>query len=89
MNETPKVIFLIDMGDVIVWCDDESPSGNNDDGIKYIRADLIEQLESINGELCEALKYLLEREWQDDEGEETLNTARNMAKVALAKARNE
>jgi hypothetical protein len=40
-------------------------------------------------DMYEALSYLLEREWQDDEGEMTLENARNMSKKALAKARGE
>ena len=39
--KTPKVIYLIDMGDEICWCDDESPSGNEEGGVKYIRADSV------------------------------------------------
>jgi hypothetical protein len=37
-------IYLIDMGDEIVWCDDPDPDGKTDskDVIKYVRADLAE-----------------------------------------------
>lgn len=38
--DTPEVIYLIDIGDEICWCDDESPSGNEEGGVKYIRADI-------------------------------------------------
>ena len=40
-------------------------------------------------DLLDALEYLLEREWQDDEGSETLDKARSNAKAAIAKARGE
>lgn len=37
-------------------------------------------------DMLEALKELLEREWQDDDGSPTLETARGKAKAAIAKA---
>ena len=39
--DVPEVIYLIDMGDEIAWCDDDSPSGNEEGSIKYVRADTI------------------------------------------------
>ena len=45
-----------------------------------------EYIEAENKELLEALKLLLEREWQDDEGSESLENARSQAKAAIAKA---
>lgn len=37
-------------------------------------------------ELLDALKELLDREWQDDEGDYTLEMARRKARAAIAKA---
>lgn len=37
-------------------------------------------------ELLEALKELLDREWQDDEGDYTLEMARNKSRSAIANA---
>jgi hypothetical protein len=38
--QTPDVIYLIDTGDEISWCDDPNPSGDlePDDVVKYIKA---------------------------------------------------
>jgi len=49
-------------------------------------ADEIERLENINADLLSALKELLDREWQDDNGEETLERARYKARDAIVKA---
>jgi len=49
--KTPDVIYLIDMGDEIAWCDDPNPSGEYepDDSIAYVkkaqRDQLLETLE--------------------------------------------
>ena len=50
MSDTPKTIYLIDMGDGVVWCDDPDPSGTiePEDVTRYIRADLVaEALEHV------------------------------------------
>jgi hypothetical protein len=46
----------------------------------------IERKAAMYGELLEALKLLLDREWQDDDGSLTLEQARANAKAAIAKA---
>ncbi len=40
-------------------------------------------------DLLAALEFLVEREWQDDEGEPKLTEAREKAKAAIKKARGE
>lgn len=45
------------------------------------------QLVERVGELEKALHELLDREWQDDEGDWTLEMARRKARAALSKAR--
>ncbi len=47
MDRTPDQIYLMDMGDEIAWCDDPAPGAemNADDAVKYVRADIIEQLQ--------------------------------------------
>ena len=56
-------------------------------------ADELEQerkrLHDANTELLEALKELLDREWQDDEGDFRLEMARNHARAAIANAQGE
>ena len=42
--------------------------------------------QSAAPELLDALKELLDREWQDDEGDYTLEMARRKARAAIAKA---
>jgi len=44
--KTPDVIYLIDMGDEIAWCDDPNPSGNYepDDSIAYVKKEQRDQL---------------------------------------------
>ena len=39
--KTPNIIYLIDMGDEIVWCDDPNPSGeyDADDSVCYVKAE--------------------------------------------------
>ena len=39
--DTPKRIWLIDMGDEIVWCDCQDPTGgvHPDDTVEYVRVD--------------------------------------------------
>lgn len=49
----------------------------------------IERRADCYPELLEALQYLLEREWQDDDFDETLINARDKAKAAIAKALGE
>jgi hypothetical protein len=53
--KTPDVIYLIDMGDEISWCDDPNPSGNYepDDSIAYVKKEQRDQL-------LEALEDLME-----------------------------
>lgn len=55
--ETPNVIYLIDCGDEISWCDDPNPSGyiEPEDVVKYIKS-------SVNDaapQLLEALERLI------------------------------
>jgi hypothetical protein len=39
--QTPDVIYLIDMGDEITWCDDANPSGEipREDVVRYQKSD--------------------------------------------------
>lgn len=48
-----------------------------------------EKLKAINAKLIEALQYLLEREWQDDDFDDTLINARDKARAIIAKATKE
>jgi hypothetical protein len=43
---TPAEIFLIDIGDEVVWCDDRNPSGNvcEKDVVKYVKADMLREI---------------------------------------------
>ena len=49
----------------------------------------LRRLHGVNQDLLEALKELLDREWQDDEGDFTLEMARKKARAAIAKATGE
>ena len=53
--ETPDVIYLIDMGDEIVWHDEPTPEPGMDeaDAVKYVRADLIIKVEEFSNEMGE------------------------------------
>lgn len=46
-------------------------------------------LKEQRDELLEALKELMDREWQDDEGDFTLEVARKKSRAAIAKATGE
>jgi len=59
--KTPEVIYLIDMGDEIAWCDDESPSGNEEGSVKYFRADTVTGDDGKELDLHVALSNLLDR----------------------------
>lgn len=57
---TPNVIYLIDTGDEISWCDDPNPSGyiEPDDVVMYVKSsidkaapDLLEALELARNEI--------------------------------------
>ena len=56
-SDMPGVIWLMDMGDGIVWCDDPAPGLDMDeaDATKYTRTDILEEmagaLESTLGDL--------------------------------------
>ena len=49
----------------------------------------IRNMKFMRDELLDALKELLDREWQDDEGDYTLEMARRKARAAIAKATGE
>ena len=61
---------------------------NNPTNELYAAAEL-RRLYALNTDLLEALKELLDREWQDDEGDYTLEMARRKARAAIAKATGE
>lgn len=50
------------------------------------KTDALNAEKEINAQLLAALKELLDREWQDDDGSETLERARYKARDAIAKA---
>lgn len=82
--ETPNVIYLIDTGDEISWCDDQNPSGDIDidDTIKYVKS-------SISDALLEALEEIYQMVQEsyhvDDSNMETMDKVY----AAIAAARGE
>jgi hypothetical protein len=48
---TPEVIYLIDTGDEISWCDDPNPSdeGAEEGSVAYIKKELYDKLIAENG----------------------------------------
>lgn len=79
--DMPDKIYLNDVDgdgvvDNFVWST-EKQIGNK---TQYTRTDLTQSL-------ADALEGLLEREWQDDEGDVTLESARLQARAALANYR--
>lgn len=55
--KTPKIIYLIDMGDEISWCDDPAPGigMNQKNAVKYIRVDSVPEhlLTALLGDISE------------------------------------
>lgn len=64
-TKSPEVIYLIDTGDGVDWCDDPDPTGYGecDDAVKYVRGDTYEALKAE----CEKLRKDAERyRWMCD-----------------------
>lgn len=59
---SPEVIYLIDTGDGVAWCDDPDPTGDGecDDAVKYVRGDAYESLQAECEKLVEALERMIE-----------------------------
>lgn len=57
MIKSPEVIYLIDTGDGIVWCDDPDPTGYGEcgDTVKYVRWDAYETVQAE----CDILRAAL------------------------------
>jgi len=47
-TNNPEVIYLIDTGDGVAWCDDPDPTGYGEcnDAVKYVRGDAYEALQA-------------------------------------------
>jgi hypothetical protein len=79
--KTPNVIYLIDMGDEIAWCDDPNPSGEcaPDDSIAYVKKEQRDELLEL---LTRARFYVAEYAKRSDMADETLlNIDRAIAKA--------
>jgi hypothetical protein len=69
----------------VVW----SMEDDTNSGVNSPTCEANARLIAAAPELLEALKTLLEREWQDDDGDESLTKARQQAQAAIAKATKE
>lgn len=51
MLELPETIFLLDMGDEVVWCEHPDPDTSDRSPVQYVKADLVEAAGAENAAL--------------------------------------